>query len=273
MRLASCMEVEALVVREGNRVVASGRLVRNPDGDWFEPVFPFRLPRGIERRVAAVWRGAVPIVGANFDDLTNRFEHEGAVEGYAAVTGIWSQDQLRAMRLTKPQNSPHRYPGWATPPCPPPAGGWPRVDWRSGIWRRGERNLDYDLGDLVDTGAAVAVTTFRPSEDQAVLVVAAADRDAVEAQLRPQLGELLCIVASLWTKAELDAARAHLHTHWEEWNLYGLGPSNGEDGQTRMAAQLARVLPDIAGWASALPPGILALDPWLRHAEPRPSHP
>jgi hypothetical protein len=34
-----------------------------------------------------------------------------------------------------------------------------------------------------------------------VLVVAAADRDAVEARIRPQLGERLCVVSSRWTKA------------------------------------------------------------------------
>jgi hypothetical protein len=134
-------------------------------------------------------------------------------------------------------------------------------------------NLDYDLGDLADTGAAVAVTTFRPSEDQAVLVVAAADRDAVEAQLRLQLGDLLCVVTSRWTKAELDAVRAHLHARWEEWNLYQLGPSNGEDGQTCMTTGLTRVLPEIANWAASLPGGILALEPWLRHAGPQPSDP
>jgi hypothetical protein len=38
----------------------------------------------------------------------------------------------------------------------------------------------------MDTGAAVAVITFQPSQDQAVLVAAAAGRDAVEARLRPQ---------------------------------------------------------------------------------------
>ena len=104
-------------------------------------------------------------------------------------------------------------------------------------------------------------------------MVAAADRDAVEAQLRPQLGDLLCVVTSRWTKAELDAVRAHLHAYWEEWNLYQLGPLNGEDGQTRMAAQLTRVLPEIADWADSLPCDILALDPWLRHADPEPSDP
>ncbi len=207
------MDIQAFVVREGDRVTASGRLVRNPDGDWFAPALPRTLIAGVERRVSAPWRGAVRIADANFDDLVNCFEHDGAVEGFATITGIWSHDQLRAIRQTIPENAPHRHPRWDTPPCPPPAGGWPHLNWGRGTWGRGEHNLDYDLGDLTDTGAAVAVTTFRPSEDQAVLVVAAADRDAVEARLRPQLGDLLCVVTSRWTRAELDAVRAHLHAH------------------------------------------------------------
>src|SRR5260221_12756318 len=104
------MGVEALVVRDGDRVGASGRLVRNPDGDWFEPALPRTLIGGLERRVAAPWRGAVRIAGAGFDDLTNRFEHDGAVEGFATITGTWSHDQLRAIRQAAPENAPHQYP-------------------------------------------------------------------------------------------------------------------------------------------------------------------
>lgn len=140
------------------------------------------------------------------------------------------------------------------PPCPAPEGGWPHL-----TWGHGDKNLEYDLGDLEDTGAAVAMTIFRPSEDQAVLVVAAADPAAVEAWLQPQLGELLGVVASKWTKAELEAVRAHLHSHHEEWNLYQWGPMNTEDGQTCMAAKLTRLLPQIAIWAASLPTGILSL--------------
>jgi len=158
------MDVDALVMREGDSVAASGRLVRNRDGDWFEPVLPRTLIAGVERRVAAPWRGAVRISGADFDDLINRFEHDGVVEGYATVTGIWSHGQLRAVRQAIPANIPHRGPRWDTPPCPPPAGGWPRLDWTRGTWGRGEHNLDFDLDDLEDTGAAVAVTTLAQRE-------------------------------------------------------------------------------------------------------------
>lgn len=196
MRLASCMDIQALVVRDGDRVTASGRLVRVRDGDWFQPELPHHLMGGVERQVAGPWRGAVHITGASFEDLTNRLERDGAVEGYAKVTGTWSDGQLHVIHQATPQSTSHPHPRWESPPCPAPAGGWPHLDWEHASSGRGVHNLDYDLGDLEDTGAAVAVTTFRPSEDQAVLVVAAADRDAVEAQLRPQLGDLLCVVTS-----------------------------------------------------------------------------
>ena len=232
MRLACGMDIEALVVREGDRVVASGRLVRNRDGDWFEPVLPCTSPPSAAWQVAGPWRGAVRVAGASFDDLVNRVEHHGDVDGYATVTGIWSHDHLRVVHQSAPVRTPHRGPRWDTPPCPAPAGGWPRLDWGSG-----ERNLAFDLGDLADSGAAVAVTTFRPSQDQAVLVVAAADPDAVEAQLRPQLGDLLCVITSRWTRAELDAVRVHLRERRYRWNLYGLGPVTGDDGQGCITAQ------------------------------------
>jgi hypothetical protein len=128
---------------------------------------------------------------------------------------------------------------------------------------RGDILLDYDLGDLQDTGAAVAVTIFRPGENQAVLVVAASDQAAVEARLRPQLGNLLCVVPSRWTKTQLDNVSSYLRERHERWNLYQHGPLNTEDGQTCIAARLVRVLPEIAAWAASLPSGILALEPWL----------
>ncbi len=53
------MDVDALVVREGDRATATGRLIRNDRGDWFEPVLMIAEPGGLERRIRAVWKGAV----------------------------------------------------------------------------------------------------------------------------------------------------------------------------------------------------------------------
>jgi hypothetical protein len=204
-----------------------------------------------------VWRGAVRITGADFAALANRFEQDDAVEGSATVTGVWSGEQFRIDRQALPRPRSAWVNPWVTPPCSPPLGGWPQVN------RRGDILLDYDLGGLQDTGAAVAVTLFRPSEDQAVLVVAASDQAAVEARLRPQLGVLLCVVPSPWTKAQLDEIRDYLRERHEQWQLYQHGPQHTEDGQARVAIRLVRVLPEIADWADSLPHGIVVIDPWL----------
>lgn len=146
-------------------------------------------------------------------------------------------------------------------PVPTPESGWPAVE------RHGDIELSYNLGQLADTGAAVAVTLFHPGSNQAVLVVAAADLAAVEAWLRPQLGNSLCVVASRWTKDQLDDVRDHLHQRWQQWNLYQLGPRHSEDGQAYITARLVRVLPEIATWAATLPSGLVALEPWLTPAK------
>jgi hypothetical protein len=131
----------------------------------------------------------------------------------------------------------------------------------------GGTGLSYDLGDLADTGAAVALTLFRPGKDQTVLVVAAADLAAVESRLRPQLGRSLCVVPSRWAKDELDGVRDHLHQCLQSWNIYQVARLHAEDGQAYVSAYLVRVLPEIAAWAASLPPGILALEPWLTRQE------
>jgi hypothetical protein len=122
------------------------------------------------------------------------------------------------------------------------------------VIRHGHIELDYDPGNLPDTGAAVAITLFRPGDNQAVLVVAAADPAAVEARLRPQLGKSLCVAPSCWTKNQLDDIRRHLREKSKQWNLYQLGPIHADDGQAHLAARLLRFLPEIAARAAALPP-------------------
>jgi hypothetical protein len=262
-RSVEAVDFAALVLRDDDRVTASGRLVRDDTGDWFEPPIPIPLVLITPRRVRPPWHGSVRVTGADFADLADRFDGHGAVEGYASVTGTWSAGQLQAEHQAAPRYRHDPMPRWGTPPCPAPAGGWPHRR-----WRHGDHNFDPDLRELQDTGAAVAVTIFRPSQDQEVLVIAAADPHAVEAQLRPHLGELLCVVPSRWTKSQLDAVRDHLRAQSQAWNIYLSGGYNGEDGQPYIRTQLTRVLPEIAHWAVSLPTGILSLDPWLRPTDP-----
>ena len=245
------------MVREGDRVAATGRLVRNDLGDWFEPALWIAEPGGLERRVRPVWRGAVRVAGADFDAVARRFEKDGLVEGWAAVTGTWSGEQLRAERQDAPVRTPAAHTRWAKPPCPPLRDGWPVTV------RRGDIELSYDLGDLADTGAATAITLFHPRPDQAVLVIAAADLVAVEAWLDRSSARRCASCPAAGPRTSWSPSAGHLGQRWQQWNLLQLGPRHAEDGQPRIAARLARVLPEIAVWAASLAPGIVALEPWL----------
>jgi hypothetical protein len=228
------------VVREGDRVAATGRLVRNEMGDWFEPAMWIAEPGGMERRVRPVWRGAVRVAGADFDAVARRFEQDGLVEGWAAVTGTWSGEQLRAERQDPPVRTPAAHARWAAPPCPPPPGGWPVTG------RHGDVELSYDLGDLAETGAATAITLFHPGPDQAVLVIAAADPAAVEARLRPQLGASLCVVPSRWTSSTPSAAT------WASAGSSGTS-SSSDPGTARTASPVS--LPASPGFSRRSRPG------------------
>jgi hypothetical protein len=100
------MDVDGLVVRDGDRAAATGRLVGNDRGDWFEPALPIAGPAGLERRVRPVRKGAVRVAGADFGAVAARFEQEG----WAAVTGTWSGQQLRVGRQDAPVRNRRRMP-------------------------------------------------------------------------------------------------------------------------------------------------------------------
>jgi len=252
------MDWDALVVRAGDQVTGWGRLVSNAQGTWFDPPVPVPLVMIIPPPVRAPSAGGVPVTGADFAAVSDRYELGRDVEGWATVTGIWTGSELRIQRQSPRRPEADPGPRWDTPPCPVPPGGWPH-----GTNGRDQDNLDFDLGDLEQTGAAVTVVTFRPGAGQAVLVIAATDPQAVEARLRPQLGQRLCVVSSRWTKPDLDRVHGHLRARWDDWKLHSLAVAVAEDAQARVTADLARVLPPTASWAATLPRGILRLNPWL----------
>lgn len=254
------MDVRSLVFRTGDQIFGWGRLVRTAEGDWFDP--PLAVAAIYYRNGPPAPRPSsfgTPAEGADFDAVERRYERDGAVEGYATIYGTWLGDRIRIERQANEPAERRSSPSWSDPPCPPPPGGWPR-----GMNGRDFNDLDFDLGDLESTGAAVTVVIFRPGLDQAVLVVAASDVAAVETRLRPQLGERLCVVPSRWTRAQLDEARRHLMAMQERWRIYMHGPQCDEFAQPTMAVTLVRVTDEIAAWVERQPAGLVSLDPCLK---------
>lgn len=250
------MDWDALVVAAGADVEGSGRLVRHGTGTWFQPPGVTPEIADFDPPVQPPGPGAVPVVGADFDAVENRRERNGIVEGYAKVRGRWDSGTLKVDHQVAQQvRVPRHDPRWEIPPCPAPADGWPHTGPGA--------DLDFELGALPSSGAAVSVTMFRPSTTQAVLVVAADDVAAVETTLRPQLGARLCVVRSRISRSALDDVRRDLEGRGSEWNLVTIGERSDEQGQPVIAFTLTMVTPEIAAWAAERPSGLLVPEPCL----------
>jgi hypothetical protein len=241
-----------LVFEPGDQVTGWGRLVADADGQWLDLTRVHMLERPDRARRSP---RSVRLIGADFHARPTWFGPGNAVPGFATITGIWLGDAIEVQSQTPAGPPPPAPPHWTTPPCPPPAGGWPRGD--------PHENPEFDLGDLLSSGAAVTVVIFRPSAEQTVLVVAAGDIDAVTTVLQPQLPSRLCIVTSRWTRAHLSEVHARFSEHWQDWALDTCGEGADEHAQAYIEVQLLRVTAELADWADTLPAGLLTLLPSL----------
>jgi hypothetical protein len=236
------VDLSSWVFGVGDLVTGWGRHIVDEDGEWLDSG-PVMLVYGRPPRHSP------------FSVRLDRGAGTEAVDGtglVAWVTGVWREDAIDVRSLTYGPPPEHPLPDWSRPPCVPPVGGWPRGEV--------DENPSYDLGELQETGAAVMVAIFRPSRDQAVVVVAAADVDRVEALLRPQLSDRLCVVPSRWTRRYLDEVRTVLVGHMSEWLASVVGESADEAGQAVVTTSVVRVTPELARWAEPLEDGVLRIE-------------
>jgi len=251
--------VSQLTVAPGARVSAFGRVVSAAGAVWFEPPPAVPLIRYLPGREPAPRPSGlgVAVRGADLTGLLDLREKDGALEGWATITGIWQDDKLTvtAQCTLRPPPTPHP-PSWTVPPCQPPAGGWPSgSDVPAGF--------DDGLAALRASGGAVHITMFSPVGGGQVPVVCASNPELAESRLRPVCGQRLCVVPSRYSQAQVDAVRADIHRHFQDWQVYFCGLTSGEHGQILMTLSLVRLTPDIAAWAEKVPAGLLAVDPWL----------
>jgi len=246
------MEARSLVFDVGDAVSGWGRLVADADGQWLDLARVLTLGYSPWPRPRS--RHSVRLIGATA--VPTEFGPNNAIPWAATVIGTWLGDAIK-VEAQRPYEPPQqvRVTDWTTPPCPPPPRGWAHGPHN--------HNPSFDRGDLLNTGAAVTVVTFRPSIDQTVVVVAATDTKAVEAHLRPQLGNRLCVVSSRWTRAQLDQIRRHFTDRWDELGVETVGEHADEYAQPSIEVQLLRVTDELADWADTLPDAILKMTPSL----------
>jgi hypothetical protein len=250
------VDVSGLVLRDGDAVRASGRVVAVDGATCFDPPLPvpavlYAPGRQPPPRPSGL---GVPVIGVDLARLDGRREQQGAVEGSATLGGTWQSERLVVAEQGPPTGSAFEGPAWRRPPCPEPAGGWPEGD------------VDENIEIPAVLGAAHQITSvalFRPSWRQVVLVVAAEQPQQVEAALRPRYGARLCVVPSRWTHRQVDDVAGRLSAEVSRWLIYIFGESTAEDGQPLLTVELTRVLPSMAAWARAIPAGLLSIRPWL----------
>lgn len=243
-------------MREGVVARASGRVLVIDGIVWFERPGPVALPWTSRPRPPRPGRYAVRAHGIDLDRLDRVQRHDdGTLEGWTTVTGTWRHRELHVSAQTSTPQRGAWTNRWTTPPCPPPAGGWPTADLPARSPQPDEQTR------LTIT----QVTVFRPHETQQVLVVAAEDVERVERALRPTFGAALCVVPSRYRRHEVDETLRRLRDEMSShhWPMTSNGRSAGDDGQPTVIATFAWIEPEVARWAATVPGGLLDLDVWL----------
>ena len=201
--------------------------------------------------------------GVDLDQLDRRRTDGEAVEGWAYLSGRWTsgssgEDAGGILRVERqhpaaPAPRPHP-PPQVQPPCPPPAGGWPH----------GPTGENLRAPDSVRADpSVVSIGQARPGPTQVVLVVTTTDPDRIRARLAGHEDSRICVIASRWSRAQVDALYEHLGEHMIPWLLEGVGKGTDEEFQPLLHAEALRVVPELADWLRGVPDGLLDLKVWL----------
>ncbi len=117
------------------------------------------------------------------------------------------------------------------------------------------------------------VVTSYPSKNpggDVVYTISTTDPSAVRDALDLRSDQQVLIELSPWTAATVEATRAALIDHGDEWHSYSIGTGRGvAGGPVVLTYSVAWLEPDLLEVYEATPPGLLELDVWLSPAEER----
>ncbi len=251
---------QTAVTAADSELTATGRVVQVPGKPPRACANVAIAGVGTSEPPAPAWcQLGVDVQGVDFATLDSRFEKDGAVEGYATLTGHLDGDVLVVTKQEPPRQAPPT--SFHIAPCPAPPGGW--------------RDYGHETNpDVTEAQAYVAqhpdlvaeIAISRPSKTQAVpFLLTWGDPDQVRTALEPSYGDQMCLQRSRWTKQEVAAAAAELAglARTEGVYMYGSGHSLGDDGQLTVDAEAVRSTPALEAFAARHPAGLVAITYWL----------
>jgi hypothetical protein len=209
----------------------------------------------------------IDVRGVDLTALENRREQEGAVEGYATLTGHVEEDVLAVTDQEPPTSSStggsayHPYPG-----CKEPTGGWsqhpPTYDPPVGP-------MDDYQAQHVDEIAMISVA--RPDVRTAFpYVLTWGDPSGAQAAMRNAYGDEQCVLRSSWTQDEVVRAADDLAAaaSANQVYAYGSGHGLGDDGQIEVDGTAVRQTAALDALVARHPKGLIAIDYWLHPVTP-----
>lgn len=283
---ASPTESPPAVLRDGDRVTATGRVVQVPGS-------PVRLcapetradvgyEPGMEPPPAMCERG-LDLEGADPSTLTDHRKKAGAAEGRARIVGVLQGDTVQVEQQSPPRREERQDRAFEEVRCPAPQGGWPRdpsILRGPGYEPEGDANMNRERPALDAYRAKhpaefVDVAYLRPFPDSVLLGVLALHEPAranIEQALRPTYGKRLCVVVSRYSATELQAVDRDVTALWRDAEQYGLhsgGSTVGSDLQRRVELDVLRITDELLELVGRHPPGLVHLQPWLARAPER----
>ena len=192
--------------------------------------------------------------GVDLSRLQDRFDKNGALEGFATLRGQWHAGVLQVAEQGPPQWPASTTQDWVEPPCPVPAGGWPHG---------GEsENLELPVA-LINDPATVHLLLVRPSATQVVLTVVSSDPQATFATWSRVFPNRLCVVEARWPRGQVERLTRQAQSRMAEFQAYQAGSGTGVGYQPVITLDVVLVVVPLVTWAARVPDGLLQVNAWL----------
>ena len=199
---------------------------------------------------------SVRVTGVDLSALSNIHHHGDVLWGEVFLEGRLSNGTLAVTHQGRPRAVSS--PSWTTPPCPAPEPG----GWASGT---DPSLVPLDAYRADHPGVVTAVTLFRPTRENVVVVVASTSPQQTRTTLAAAYPRQLCVQPSKYRSGDISMAMtvASRLAHRRDAGVMGFGVRADDVGQPHVFISVARVTTNLQHEFAGFPSGMIVFDSWL----------